>query len=254
MNIKYFLQILFLTFFTFSSQGQQKQYIVEYMCYNDTDSPNMYKVVLATKGNAAIYQEKLNTKKGWKQEKIDTTGVRIYHKPASYDPSLKIDLTKKEMFFYDKIGDNMMLVKDVFHDFKWDITSETKKISGYTCTKATTFYRGRKWIAWFTPDIPLSFGPWKLHGLPGLILKANDADNIYTFVAEKIEQKNSPLFEKDFTEIYQHSNSVTYQQFMVDTDEYRNNIRKEYAVDGVTVQVNKNIPRTGMELKYEWEE
>ena len=56
----------------------------------------------------------------------------------------------------------------------WKITKESQKILGYSCYKATTKFRGREYIAWFTPDIPYNFGPWKLGGLPGLILKVEN--------------------------------------------------------------------------------
>ena len=55
-------------------------------------------------------------------------------------------------------------------DFKWQIQSETKKILSYTCQQALGEHRGRKYIAWFTSDIPLSDGPWKFGGLPELLL------------------------------------------------------------------------------------
>lgn len=71
---------------------------------------------------------------------------------------------------------------------EWEITDETKDILGYECFKATTDYRGRKWIAWFTPEIPLPEGPWKLCGLPGLILEANDTDDYFHFTANGIIQ------------------------------------------------------------------
>ena len=71
---------------------------------------------------------------------------------------------------------------------EWIITDETKEIIGYQCFKATTNYRGRVWTAWFTPEIPLQDGPWKLCGLPGLILEAEDNHNEYHFVANGLKQ------------------------------------------------------------------
>lgn len=71
---------------------------------------------------------------------------------------------------------------------EWEISDESKEILGYQCFKATTDYRGRRWTAWFTPEIPLQDGPWKLCGLPGLILEAGDAQNIYHFIANGLKQ------------------------------------------------------------------
>ena len=57
-----------------------------------------------------------------------------------------------------------------------DITDETKKIGTYEVQKATARFRGRDYTAWFTSEIPLPYGPWKLVGLPGLILEAYDTN------------------------------------------------------------------------------
>ncbi len=65
----------------------------------------------------------------------------------------------------------------------WEITDDTKTILGYECNKAVTDFRGRRWVAWFTPEIPVQEGPWKLCGLPGLILEAYDSDRDYQFEA-----------------------------------------------------------------------
>jgi GLPGLI family protein len=73
----------------------------------------------------------------------------------------------------------------------WIINSEKKEILGYACQKATTLFRGRTWIAWYTTAIPVNDGPWKLWGLPGLILEANDSKDIYHFTALGIKKMDA---------------------------------------------------------------
>ncbi|WP_446786628.1 GLPGLI family protein [Macellibacteroides fermentans] len=70
---------------------------------------------------------------------------------------------------------------------KWQITRETATILSYSCTKAITTFRGRTFEAWFTMEIPISNGPWKLGGLPGLILKTSDRDGFFKFTCIGIE-------------------------------------------------------------------
>ncbi len=70
----------------------------------------------------------------------------------------------------------------------WNLGNETKNVLGYSCQKAETTFRGRHWTAWFTSKIPLTTGPWKLWGLPGLILEANTADSLFRFTAVGIKE------------------------------------------------------------------
>ena len=64
---------------------------------------------------------------------------------------------------------------------KWKMLGKDSVIAGYPCQLAETNFRGRTWKAWFTLDIPISNGPWKLGGLPGLILKATDHTGWFDF-------------------------------------------------------------------------
>lgn len=73
---------------------------------------------------------------------------------------------------------------------KWEIESGQKEILGYKCQQALCTFRGRQYEVWFTTDIPLSYGPWKLQGLPGLILEAKDSKGEYHFTAVGIEKGN----------------------------------------------------------------
>ncbi|MBC9911594.1 GLPGLI family protein [Chitinophaga varians] len=81
---------------------------------------------------------------------------------------------------------NDYLIKEPFEDIAWKIEKDTRQILGYTCQKATGTCKGRQYTAWFTTDIPAKFGPWKLHGLPGLILEAIDTHERIQFSCTKI--------------------------------------------------------------------
>ena len=72
----------------------------------------------------------------------------------------------------------------------WQILSETKEVLGYSCQLASCDFRGRRWYAWFSTDIPINEGPWKLFGLPGLVLEAYDSKKHYTYKAVGLYTKN----------------------------------------------------------------
>jgi len=71
---------------------------------------------------------------------------------------------------------------------EWTILADKKKIKGFEAQKAITQFGGREWVAWFTNEIQFSNGPYKFHGLPGLILEIADTKNNYNF--EFIGNKN----------------------------------------------------------------
>jgi len=71
---------------------------------------------------------------------------------------------------------------DFFDKPNWQLQEGTDTVAGYDCQKATLNFRGRNYTAWFTTEIPISEGPWKLFGLPGLILKVEDSEKLFSFV------------------------------------------------------------------------
>ncbi len=76
---------------------------------------------------------------------------------------------------------------------EWNLLEDTLTISGYLCRKAQTIYGGRTWHAYYTEDIPSSAGPWKLNGLPGLILKAEDGEGIFSFEMFELTQQQCAI-------------------------------------------------------------
>lgn len=83
--------------------------------------------------------------------------------------------------------------KEPMPSIEWSMMQGDTILLGYKCEKASTRFRGKTWTAWFTPDIPISEGPWKLHGLPGLILLAEDSCGDFAFSAKGIEKTKKAI-------------------------------------------------------------
>ena len=78
-------------------------------------------------------------------------------------------------------------VTEAVPEQKWTINTDSSKlILGYNCSLATTLFRGREWKVWYTDEVSASSGPWKLGGLPGLILSAS-VDGYITIDATAIK-------------------------------------------------------------------
>ena len=83
----------------------------------------------------------------------------------------------------------------------WTLCEDTLTVAGFLCKFATCQLHGRKWTALYSEDIPTSAGPWKLCGLPGLVLKAETDDGIHRFTLASLQRIASPIY-------YEH-NAIT---------------------------------------------
>ena len=72
-------------------------------------------------------------------------------------------------------------------DIVWTLTDDTLTVSGYLCQTATCNFRGVAWHVWYTEEIPSSAGPWRLRGLPGLIVKAES--EAHTFCLTELRKE-----------------------------------------------------------------
>ena len=114
-------------------------------------------------------------------------------------------------------GSHYLITEDITIP-EWTMYEDsTITVLGMECKKATTNFRGRYWEVWYTEDIPISQGPWKLCGLPGMILKANCPKFM---LIEAISIKNKNLKPVTFY------NYLNYKYAPIDRMEYLKKVHK----------------------------
>jgi len=98
------------------------------------------------------------------------------------------NFNENKLYSEEKIFTNVFNVIDSLSIFNWTIEKDSLTFLGYKCNKAKTTFRGREFEVYFTTDIPISDGPAKYNGLPGLILivKIINSDAIYSIEATEL--------------------------------------------------------------------
>lgn len=99
--------------------------------------------------------------------------------PRSVFPYTIIQSNQNVQYF-ENIGMTLLSYKEPTMN-EWKLIDESETIKSFHCKKAEINYKGRNWVAWYSTDIPLSYGPYKFTGLPGLIIKISDLSGDYDF-------------------------------------------------------------------------
>lgn len=187
--------ILFLLLF--NSKIHPQKTVIGYVNYGHIQSMGMggpvgvdYNALLIFDNYQAIYHYAKDSLEGGRiRESVSITrdDGAIMVRPKN---------TSEEGFIhYTNISDNLFksrdlgfkYVKESIPKINWSIKDETKKIGQFVCKKAICEFRGRNYTAWFTTQVPLPFGPWKLQGLPGIILEAYDTNKEVYFYFKSIK-------------------------------------------------------------------
>jgi GLPGLI family protein len=115
--------------------------------------------------------------------------------------------------YYQYIADNKLYTEKKIINYyvteepipviNWKITKDTMSFAGQRCQKAITHFKGRNYEAWFSPDLPFRNGPWKLNGLPGLIVEAYDTKKevVFSFAGFEDKSQSADVIAVDQTDI-----------------------------------------------------
>lgn len=100
-------------------------------------------------------------------------------------------------------------------DITWTLTDDTLNVSGYLCQQAMATFRGLEWHVWYTEEIPSSAGPWRLRGLPGLIVEAKSEAHTFRLVELRQERgaitapdNNPEVHRMKYTKLLKHKNEI----------------------------------------------
>lgn len=105
---------------------------------------------------------------------------RIGNKRTRFTHQISKSYPIREVVYRDRISMDYYSFREN-PKLDWKISDEKQKIGTHNTQKATADFGGRKWIAWFTIEIPFQDGPYKFYGLPGLIVKVGDEAGNYSW-------------------------------------------------------------------------
>lgn len=169
--------------FTRDSLSQQETELTAYLSFNDSIS--VFRSELRYRDDSVKYQHLYG--------KTKPSGSTISLVGQSREDNLILKHKDTiRTFEHIRMGTNDVI--SYFHEESkqcqnWMLMDDTSTISGYLCQKATLQYGNRHWTAWFTYDIPISDGPYRFAGLPGLIIKIEDKTQSWKFELVRLLKK-----------------------------------------------------------------
>ena len=186
MNFKIPIFIFLLVCKLFS-QNQKSFGKIEYDMIISLNGSEEYHAELVYNNEVALY-----TYTNLQNQDIERTGENnefIIVLADTIPKKIYIDREKNQLSHLTNIfgRKKVVTVLEEIPTFSWTLIDESRNIGRFICFKATTSFRGRNYTAWYCPEIQGSYGPWKLNGLPGLILEAYDNKKEVIFQAKKVE-------------------------------------------------------------------
>lgn len=257
-NIIKIIATIFLFFLAENSFAQPEGIAVEYKEIFNTDNPVEMNAILHVISSGSIYEEDLSSRKKLNEPTAPPKGVITITSPplVSENKIYTIDFESNIVKTFgwiiankkSKITDKVVI--------NWKLINEKKLIDGIECYKATTYFRGRHWEAWYAPSIPYSAGPMKFHGLPGLIIEISDETKRYNFAAIKIEHIKESVYQEqlDKFQSISYNQEQTLMEFVKEQDEARENMFTDMNSREVQIISQPSRLRNNIESIYEWEE
>lgn len=151
---------------------------------------------------------------------------RMGNRNAEFTHQISKTYPIQEVVFKDRIAMDYYSYREN-PNLNWKISDEKQKIGIYSTQKATTDFGGRKWIAWFTTEIPFQDGPYKFYGLPGLIVKIEDEHKNYSWELKGNRKTDHIQEASDMEGFFKQANlssskEISKEKFLEKYEQYKN--------------------------------
>ncbi len=189
---------------------------------------------------------------GDSQKENKDSKLSVINKFSSENERINIfkSFNDKTIYSRENALTERMIVKDTLMPVNWIVGIEKRKIGNINCFRAEANLFGRYYIAWFAPSIPVSTGPWKLYGLPGLIIEAESKDGQVKFILESLANETNTLITIPVST--NKKLPVTKTEFLNQTKKNTENFRKMAMSDKKTTDKGEvksiNISIKGIEI------
>lgn len=199
--------------------------IYEYQVKNDKGSSDATSTILQIGRNVAMFSDytafRADSAIACKASESDIQKFKTQEmrNDMFFDQSVSQNVPKGKLTVYSVITPNYYSYTESGTPINWNFAEETDTVCGYTCQKAMGEYGGRTWTVWYSTEIPVSFGPWKLCGLPGLVLAARDSEGIHQFKAITFRKSSTPMNLKPYTKTIKTSR----EQFVNSKNKFEQN-------------------------------
>ena len=235
MNKKMYL-IIFISLITTTLISQSNPFILVKYNYSNLKLKEFSEVELRAKGTVSltVFKRKDTTKSS---VYIDDMGIGRFHNFSDDAIGKKVykNLISEILIFRDMAIKEGRLTPFVVSEklpvFNWVFMNKKKKIGNFSCKYAKVEFRGRTYFVWYTLEVPLIHGPWKFHGLPGLMVEVVSKDLNINFQLQSIKKIDSHVLIINKPSM---GEKITFKKYV----EYKNK-----AVDEFIKRMYTKLPR-----------
>ncbi|OBW43230.1 hypothetical protein AB670_00422 [Chryseobacterium sp. MOF25P] len=260
MKLNFSLILLFLAFLNLSAQGNRFTY--EYQFRIDSTKTDSLKKefvnldIFPTKsyfyGQAKFASDSIANNSIIEQRRSTPNSISYSSTTDEWNISYLIEKSYPSFktTWFTNIEQTNMIVEET-PVIKWQILPETQKIENYNCQKATANFGGRIWEAWFSKDLPFPDGPYKFHGLPGLIVKLEDKTKSHQFSLKGNKKLKAEDHSWDYILALEKEAKHEFEGVKVNLAQYKKQYMSYKNDPAKDIKLDLADPNTSMEVTTE---